>query len=127
MYTGRRVLVVDDEPLIASLIADWLLELECEVAGPVNNAPDALQIAERTRLDGALLDVTLGADDSFPLAEALLAKGVPVAFITGRDAQSLPNPYKSSPVLGKPFDFDALKALLDGLLDSPGQQAPAEL
>jgi CheY-like chemotaxis protein len=126
MYTGRRILVVDDEPLIASLIADWLLELECEVAGPVDNAPDALQLAEQTRLDAALLDVTLGAGDSFALAEALLAKGVPVAFITGRDAHSLPEPYKRAPVLGKPFDFDAMKALLDGLLAIPGQVPPAE-
>jgi CheY-like chemotaxis protein len=126
MHTRRRILVVDDEPLIASLIADWLLELEYEVAGPVNNAPEALQIAEQTRLDAALLDVTLGTGDSFSLAEALLARGVPVAFITGHDARSMPAPFKSSPVLGKPFDFDALKALLDGIVASAGQVPPAE-
>jgi DNA-binding response OmpR family regulator len=119
MYTGRRILIVDDEPLISSLIADWLLELECEVAGPVDNAPEALQIADRSRLDAALLDVTLGSGDSFSLAEALLAKGVAVAFITGRDAHSMPEKFKHAPLLGKPFDYEAMKALLDGMLSGP--------
>jgi DNA-binding response OmpR family regulator len=120
MYTGRRILVVDDEPLIASLIADWLLELEFEVAGPVNNAAEALQIADQTRLDAALLDVTLGSGDSFSLAETLLAKGVAVAFMTGHDARNLPEKFNGMPVLGKPFDSVAIKALLDGMLGSTG-------
>jgi DNA-binding response OmpR family regulator len=118
MYTGRRILVVDDEPLISSMIADWLLELEYDVAGPVNNAPDALHIAELKPLDAALLDVTLGAGDSFSLAEALLAKGVAVAFITGRDAHSMPDRFKQAPLLGKPFDFEAMKVLIEGMLSS---------
>jgi DNA-binding response OmpR family regulator len=107
---------VDDEPLISSMIADWLLELEYEVAGPVNNAPEALQLAELKPLDAALLDVTLGSGDSFSLAEALLAMGVAVAFITGRDAHSMPEKFKRAPLLGKPFDFEAMKVLLDGML-----------
>jgi DNA-binding response OmpR family regulator len=120
MYTGRRILIVDDEPLISSLIADWLLELNAEVAGPVDNAPEALQIADQSRLDAALLDVTLGSGDSFSLAEALLAKGVAVAFITGRDAHSMPEKFKQAPLLGKPFDYEAIKALIDGMLARSG-------
>ena len=126
MHTGRRILVVDDEPLIASLIADWLLELEYEVAGPANNALEALQIAGQTRLDAALLDVTLGSGDSFSLAEALLAKGVAVAFMTGHDARNLPEKFKRTPVLGKPFDFEATKTVLDGMLGSAGPLPAAE-
>jgi DNA-binding response OmpR family regulator len=106
MYTGRRILVVEDEPLIATLIADWLLELDYEVAGTVN---------------AALLDVTLGADNSFSLADALLAKGVPVAFITGQDSHSMPERFRQAPVLGKPFDFEAMQALLSTLVKVRGQ------
>ena len=116
MSTARRILVVDDEPLIASFIADWLIELEYAIAGPVNSAPEALQLAEQTPIDAAFLDVTLGSGDSFELAETLLAKGVAVAFITGRDADSLPEKFRNTPVLSKPFDFEAMKALLDGML-----------
>jgi DNA-binding response OmpR family regulator len=121
MYTGRRILVVEDEPLIATLIADWLLELDYEVAGTVNNASGALEIAAGSPLDAALLDVTLGADNSFSLADALLAKGVPVAFITGQDSHSMPERFRQAPVLGKPFDFEAMQALLSTLVKVRGQ------
>jgi DNA-binding response OmpR family regulator len=113
---GHRILVVEDEPLIAGLIADWLVELEHEVAGSVNNAAAALQIANQTPPDAALLDVTLGSGDSFSLADELLAKGIPVAFITGHDTQSLPQRFRQAPMLGKPFDFDAMQSLLDRLV-----------
>ena len=93
--------------------------------GPVNSAPEALQLAEQTPIDAAFLDVTLESGDSFALAETLLAKGVAVAFITGRDADSLPEKLRSTPILSKPFDFEAMKALLDGMLGSAGIK-PAE-
>jgi CheY-like chemotaxis protein len=116
MYTARRILVVDDEPLIAALIADWLQELGCVVAGTVNNAAEALQIANEDPLDAALLDVSLRGGDSFSLADTLLAKGLPIAFITGRDSGGLPERFRQTPVLGKPFDFEAIRALLDRLV-----------
>jgi len=125
MSSERRILVVDDEPLIASFIADWLVELEYAIAGPVYSAPEALQLAEQMPIDAAFLDVTLGSGDSFALAETLLAKGVAVAFITGRDAQSLPEKLRGTPILGKPFDFEAMKVLLDGMLAGSGIK-PAE-
>jgi len=125
MSSERRILVVDDEPLIASLVADWLVELEYAVAGPVSSAAEALQLAEQMPIDAAFLDVTLGSGDSFALAETLLAKGVAVAFITGRDAQSLPARLRGTPILGKPFDFEAMKVLLDGMLAGTGVK-PAE-
>jgi two-component SAPR family response regulator len=116
MYTGRRVLVVDDEPLIASLIADWLEELGCEVAGPVSSASAALQTAALAKLDAAFLDVTIGDGNSFALAKQLSAQGVAVAFITGHDPSSLPAGFSSIPVLGKPFDLDAISRMLDRML-----------
>jgi DNA-binding response OmpR family regulator len=126
MSTTRRILVVDDEPLIASFIAEWLIEMEYAVAGPVMTAPEALQLSEQTPIDAAFLDVTLGSGDSFALADALLAKGVAVAFITGRDAHTLPEKFRSTPILGKPFDFEAMKTLLDDMLGSAGDKPAPE-
>lgn len=116
MYTGSRVLVVDDEPLIASLVADWLIELGCEVVGPEHTAPAALRSATETRPHVALLDVSLGADDGFTLADAFTTMGIPFAFMTGRDVQSLPDRHRGRPVLAKPFDFATIEGLLGTLL-----------
>lgn len=126
MYTGRRILVVDDEPLIASLIADWLVELGHEVIGPVSDAAAALEASAQSKPHAALLDVTLRDGDSFALAEALTAQGVNVAFVTGHDAQSLSAQCGGAPVLGKPFDFGAVKTLLDRLLRAADGVPPAE-
>lgn len=103
------------------LVGDWLIELECEVAGSVNSVPAALRIAHREPLHAALLDVNLGGEDSFALADALIAARVPVAFITGRDSNSLPERFKLAPVLCKPFDFTAIELLLARLLAPKGE------
>jgi DNA-binding response OmpR family regulator len=121
MYTGRRILVVEDEPLIAMLVGDWLVELQCEVAGTVNSVPAALQIANRETLHAALLDVNLGGENSYSLADTLIAAQVPVAFLTGRDSSSLPERFRQAPVLCKPFDFTAIETLMQHLLAPAGQ------
>jgi DNA-binding response OmpR family regulator len=116
MQSSARVLVVDDEPLIASLVADWLVELGCEVVGPVRSAAEALPLIDQQPPRAALLDVSLGAGDSFSLADTLRDRGIPLAFLTGRAVDSLPPRFKGSPMLGKPFDFEAVQALVKGLL-----------
>jgi DNA-binding response OmpR family regulator len=123
MYTGHRILIVEDEPLIALLIADWLQELQYEVAATVSCAADALRVAERLPLDAALLDVNLGGEESYSLADALRAKGVTVAFITGRDSKGLPERFREVEVLPKPFEFTAIQAFLNRLVGSsaPGR------
>jgi DNA-binding response OmpR family regulator len=121
MYTGQKILVVEDEPLIALLIADWLQELEYEVAGTANSIAEAMRIADKIELDAALLDVNLGGDESFSLADALRAKGVAVAFITGRDTNNLPERFKEAQVLAKPFEFTAIQAFLGRLMAGVGR------
>lgn len=118
MYTGHKILVVEDEPLIALLIADWLQELQYEVAGTAATAVDALRIADKMPLDAALLDVNLGGDESFTLADALATRGITVAFITGRDANNLPERFKGAQVLAKPFEFTAIQAFLNRIVGS---------
>ena len=79
----RRILVIDDEPLISMLVEDWLTELGCEVVGPARTVQDGLDLIEKGALDGAILDVNLGSNKSFLVAEALRNRGVPFAFATG--------------------------------------------
>ena len=110
-----RILVVDDEPLISMMVEDWLDELGCEVVGPACSVDDGLALAGG-QLDGAILDVNLGGDTCYPLANALRARGVPLAFATGDggldEGQGLQDPI----LLSKPFDFERVKAALAALL-----------
>lgn len=109
------ILVVDDEPMISLLIENWLNELGCEVL-PARSVQQGLALAEGARLDGAILDVNLGGETCYALADALRARGIPLAFATGDgrldEAQGFPDPI----LLNKPFDFEGVKSVLRKLL-----------
>src|ERR1700758_4716288 len=101
---GRRVLVVEDEMMIAMLVEDMLSELGCAVVGPAHALDDALALAlAETGLDAALLDVNLGGQPVFAVADALREKGVPAIFSTGYGDASLRPTDRGAPVLQKPF------------------------
>jgi CheY-like chemotaxis protein len=110
-----RILVVDDEPLISMLVENWLDELGCEVVGPAHTVADGLALAGG-QLDGAILDVNLGGDTCYPLANALRARGVPFAFATGDSGLDEGQGFKDPILLPKPFDFEAVKSALAALL-----------
>ena len=116
-----RILVLDDEPLIAAMLAEWLAECGCEPVGPAYTVVEALRFAETETLDGAILDVSLGEEDSLRVAGALGERGVPFAFATGYGAFDLPHPFQDAPVLAKPFDFEEIRTTVARLLaDSAG-------
>jgi len=106
-----RILVLDDEPLIAMMLEDWLIEIGHEVVGPAHTAAAALELVDREPIDGAFLDLNLGAGISYAVADALTAKAVPFAFMTGHGGAVQAN-YADAPVLAKPFDFEAMKRAL---------------
>ncbi|HEY1750923.1 MAG TPA: response regulator [Caulobacteraceae bacterium] len=111
----RRVLVVEDESLVAMLLEDVLGDLGCEVIGPAASVEQALALIAAGGFDFALLDVKLGAAaTSFPVADALRAAGVPFAFVTGYGAESLRPDLRDTPVIAKPIDPEAIAALLAG-------------
>jgi DNA-binding response OmpR family regulator len=116
-----RILVVDDEPLISMLVEDWLTELGCEVVGPGASVADGLKLAESSKLDGAILDVNLGNETCYQLADALRSRGVPLAFATGDGSLGDVSEFKDPIVVSKPFDFDAVKAAVEALLDRAQQ------
>ena len=112
-----RILVVDDEPLISMLVEDWLIELGCEVVGPARAVEDGLTLVESQSLDGAILDLKLGDEDCYPIANALHARGVPFAFATG--AGDIAAGFENPLLLPKPFEFKEVKAALRKMLGQP--------
>ena len=111
----RRILVVEDEMLIGMLLEDMLTDMGHEVAAIVPRLKDALAAVERESFDLAVLDVHLHGESAFPVAEALIAKGMPFIFATGYGERGLPENYRSRPVLQKPFAKDDLERLLKTL------------
>jgi CheY-like chemotaxis protein len=106
----KRVLVVEDEALIAFQVIDALEELGWEVVGPAASLAAALELAGEERLDGAVLDVNLRGSDVYPVARLLDARGVPLVFTTGYRAAMLPEPYRDRPKVSKPFEAETLVA-----------------
>ena len=111
----RRVLVVEDEALVAMLVEDALLDAGASVIGPAATVAEALALLERETPDAAVLDLNLAGETSTPVADALAARGVPFVVATGYGADGLPPGHASVPVLAKPYDPDDLTAALDRL------------
>ena len=110
---GLRILVVEDTLLVADLMCDCLESFGCTVVGPVAGVQAALDLAVSESLDGALLDVNLAGEFSFPVATALGARNVPVVFLTGYDdAATFPREFQSMPRIAKPFRYNNLAEVL---------------
>ncbi|MNS03286.1 two-component response regulator [compost metagenome] len=110
---GRRVLVIEDESLVAMLLETILEDMGCTVVGPESNIDDGL-IAATTEasLDAALLDVNVAGREVFPVAEALRARGVPFVFSTGYGEAGLPEHWRGNPTIQKPFTEGAIRDAL---------------
>ena len=100
---GLRVLVVEDEMMVSMLIEDMLTDLGCTVVGPASRLDEAIELAKTHDLDCAVLDVNLGGQPIFPLADLLRERGRPFAFATGYGDAGLRDIDKGTPVLQKPF------------------------
>ena len=100
---SRRILVVEDEPLVAMLEEDLLVEAGAQVVGPAPSVAQALALIGDGDLDAAVLDVNLGKETVFPVAERLAALGVPFVFVTGYGSQGLIPAFANRPVIQKPF------------------------
>ncbi|HET6805542.1 MAG TPA: response regulator [Frateuria sp.] len=102
---GRRILVVEDEFLLAYALVDMLEDRGAEVLGPTMSVDQALGLIEgTTRLDGALLDINLHGEISFAVADALAERGIPFTFATGYDESVIPARFADVPCHQKPLD-----------------------
>ncbi len=111
---GRRLMVVEDEFIVAMDLASRLEDLGAEIVGPAGTVEDALALVETQggRLDGAVLDINLHGARVYPVADRLAALGLPFVFTTGYDALVLPPAYAGMPRFEKPINVAALARLL---------------
>jgi PAS domain S-box-containing protein len=117
---GRRILVVEDEGMVALQLQADLEEAGHSVVGPARSLAQGMRLAESADIDAALVDVSLGQDSSAPIAEQLLARSVPFAFATGyADTTMLPQHLRAIPRLSKPYGAGDVKRIVDSLIAQP--------
>jgi CheY-like chemotaxis protein len=115
-FAGRRVLVVEDEMIVSWLLEDMLANLGYTVVGPAARVAQALAMIDAEAIDLAVLDVNLNGQTSYPIADALAARGVPFVSSTGYDKDRLLDGYRTFPMLQKPFHRSELGDTLAKLL-----------
>ncbi|MET0314015.1 MAG: response regulator [Hansschlegelia sp.] len=109
---GLRILLVEDEAMIAMLFEDMLIDSGATVIGPASGVSAALSAIENEPIDGALLDVNLGGEQSFDVADALAKRNIPFVFVTGYGAAGVRDRYPDAPTLQKPFVAEDLERAL---------------
>jgi CheY-like chemotaxis protein len=114
---GKRILVIEDSPVVGPFTVDMLGELGCEVLGPAPNMASARELMEAGGFDGALVDVHIRGERVFPLCEMLEAKGVPFVFTSGYADWQMPEKWQERPRLQKPYTLDQIEQALRALFD----------
>ena len=119
---GLDVLAVEDETLVAMLLEHMLTALGCNVVGPVLRLARAVEIVDSGQpLDAAVLDVNIGGERIFGVAERLLERGVPLVFATGYGADVLPEMYRACGLLPKPYQQEDVERALKAALRAQGR------
>ena len=113
MTTPRSVLIVEDEPLIAMMLEDFLDSLGHRVAGTCDTVSEALARVGEGGFDVAIIDVNLNGERVWPVADRLAAQGVPYILATGGHIEPPPPRHAGVPVLSKPFTLDAIEPALE--------------
>jgi CheY-like chemotaxis protein len=112
---GKRVLVVEDEPIVAMFVEDMLAELGAETVGPATSLDKALEFARCASFDAAILDMNINGARSRDVALALERRGIPFVFATGYGAESCEDLGQAA-LLEKPFRIDQVKEALIGAM-----------
>lgn len=108
---GLRILVAEDEMMLAMLMEDWLAMLDCEVV-KAPRLKQALALARDCSFDGALLDVNLNGEECYPVADVLDGRSIPYIFMTGYSAEMLREDYLDRPRVQKPFQLEEIERLM---------------
>jgi DNA-binding response OmpR family regulator len=111
-----RVLVVEDETILAMMLEEYLQGDGFDVVGPFGRLDHAMEAAEREALDVAVLDINIAGDMVFPVAEALDRRGVPLLLVTGYDDRIMRKAAKDWPRLMKPYRLDEVSARLVAMI-----------
>ena len=111
-----RVLVVEDQMLLALALTSLLEDIGCEAVGPVAQVVTALPIVMKEPLDAALLDIRLADESVEPIVAILIRRGIPFAFVTGHARDQIPIALRDRPYVGKPFTDNEIKTVMRELL-----------
>ena len=123
-----RILIVEDEPLVAMMLSSFLDQLSCTAVGPCATPFEALSLLRESTVDAALLDVNLGGETVYPVADALARIQVPFAFLTGYGGESIEPRFTNVPRLEKPVGLEQLSATVRALsAAAPVREKPAKL
>lgn len=117
---GRRILIVEDSPVVAPFTADVLDELGCEVVGPAPNMAAARECIENEAFDAALMDIHIRGERIFQLCNLLVERGVPFVFTSGYADWNIPEEWEDRPRLQKPYTLEQVEEALTGLLNARG-------
>ena len=116
---GNRLLLVEDEALTGMMMSDMLTDLGFDVIGPFARVADAMAAIKREDFHAAVLDVNLDGEVVYPVADAVLARGVPFVFVTGYSADGIDRRFAQVPVLQKPIE----RQMLQSVFCNGGQQS----
>lgn len=115
---GKRVLIVEDELLVAMMIEDLLGDFGCITIGPYGTVSTAMHAVETESPDLALLDVNLNGERVYPVAEALTERHVPFLFLSGYGEEAIPPGRTGWKVCAKPFKWEELARMLCAAVDT---------
>jgi DNA-binding response OmpR family regulator len=114
--SGRNILVVEDEPLIAMMLEDFLESLGHKVHASCESVAEAVGAAEKGGFDAAILDVNLNGESAWPVARKLREKQIPFVIATGGHVEPPPEEFKNVPVIEKPYTVDRVTPALEAVL-----------
>ena len=112
LLSGRSILVIEDEMLILMMIEDMLSDLGCKSISVASKIGQAITLIDGQVFDAAMVDLNLSGIESYPIADALIARDVPYFFSTGSSVTNIKDGYRDRDVLKKPFTFDQLSNML---------------
>ena len=113
---GRRILVVEDSPVVAEACGEMLRDMGCEVVGPATNMAFALQMAEAEEIDAAVVDINIRGGKAFPVLRILHKRNIPFLLTSGYADWSMPEEWQEQPRLAKPYTPNLLRESLLKLL-----------
>jgi CheY-like chemotaxis protein len=121
---GKRVIVIEDEPLVAMDLESCLAAAGCDVVGTAGTVREAKTLCAEAQCDAALIDVNLAGQPVDELAAALTARNIPFAFVTGYGREALPQGFRDALMVAKPFDEVALVATVELLIYQSASVVP---
>lgn len=125
LLAGRRVMVVEDELLIAMLIEDTLMDEGCAIVGPYTNLAAAMAAATTATVDLALLDVNLRGEKVYPVGDLLEARGIPFLLLSGYGPDAVPANRSHWKAISKPFEIgELITRLIDTIRQHPTLAGP---